>query len=392
MENKNIKSNLWKLFLISVCNRRHYLPILSIFFLTLPNTHAQQIGLYTAIGYIAGFLLEIPSGYISDKIGHKKAIIISGASMMLSTIFYIYATSLTHFIIGSILISTSIAFNSGTFQAFTHNTLIELKREKDFAKILGKISGNAALVSVFLLVTLPFLTKISILLPIKINLILDVIGLIIALILISPKEKIEAEDEEPLPMLKQLKKWKGTGFYSLSLLTGLIAGIFFSSAPFRSVYLENIGLPIIYLGFVSGLSRFIWFLGGNSISKLKEKLNFKSLMKLDIFITTLSFTAVAFFNNPYVVATIFALSLGYFWSRMPIVNEYFLNHFTHNKKLKATMLSVKGQISYIIQFTLAFTIGYFMKMSYKLGNYIFAGIALLLGTIFYMISRKHLTK
>ena len=65
--------------------RRNFAPIIAIFFLTLPNSIAQQIGIYSGIGFLAGFLLEIPSGYLSDTIGHKKALILVGIGFILSS-------------------------------------------------------------------------------------------------------------------------------------------------------------------------------------------------------------------------------------------------------------------------------------------------------------------
>ena len=84
---KYIKSNLWKLFFFVLSQRRNYIPILSIYFLTLPNSTAQQIGIYSGIGAIAGFLLEVPSGYISDKMGHKSALVMAKIFMLLGLNF-----------------------------------------------------------------------------------------------------------------------------------------------------------------------------------------------------------------------------------------------------------------------------------------------------------------
>jgi hypothetical protein len=66
MQINGIESNIWKYFLIQFTNRRNFIPILSVYFLTLADTHANQIGLYTGIGYIAAMLMQMPSGYIAD--------------------------------------------------------------------------------------------------------------------------------------------------------------------------------------------------------------------------------------------------------------------------------------------------------------------------------------
>ena len=60
-------SNLWKYFLVNFTGRRHFIPILSVYFLTLPGTTAHQIGLYTGIGYLASMIMQLPAGMIADR-------------------------------------------------------------------------------------------------------------------------------------------------------------------------------------------------------------------------------------------------------------------------------------------------------------------------------------
>lgn len=60
-------SNLWKYFLVNFTGRRHFIPILSVYFLTLPDTTAHQIGIYTGVGYLASMIMQVPAGMIADR-------------------------------------------------------------------------------------------------------------------------------------------------------------------------------------------------------------------------------------------------------------------------------------------------------------------------------------
>lgn len=387
---KNLQSNIWKLFLFKLTNRRHYLPILSIFFMTLPSSTANQIGIFTGIGYFASFLLEIPSGILSDKIGHKKTLAMAKILMIFSTLSFIYANSLIYFVFGSIFLSASMAFNSGTQSAFLHNTLIGLKKEKDYVKISGKMAGNVSLLAIILILILPLFTKISILLPLKINLGFDFIGLIIAFLLITPKEKIEAKDEEPLPIKNQLKQLYKSGFFTLSLLFGIFTGIIFGVSPYRTVYVESLGFPIIYIGAIMALSRFFWFVLGNKLHLIKENFSLKSIMKFEIFFFSLSLIITSILNNPYIIGFIFALINGYYFARMPIITEHILKNYCPNKKQKATILSINAQTGAILQSLIVFSMGFFMTYSYKAGFFILGMTMFILSTIAYLFSRKYL--
>ncbi len=287
---------------------------------------------------------------------------------------YIFATSFVHFIIGAILLNLSFAFQSGTKNAFMHNTLIALGKEKDYTKIMGKIGAYASLVAAFLTILLPFFTKISLLLPFKINLVFDIIGLFVVLSLTSPpvKEKIAHKS-----LFKVIKSGAGKEFYLLAIFTGVIMGFMMGTTPFRSIYLESLGLPIILMGFVMGLSRFVWFLVGYYAHKIETRFGVKRLVYFELLFFPLVCIIVAIINNPYIAGIIFVLSVGYFWGRTEIYTHFFLKHLIKNDDYKATMLSVKGQISFLFQGVAVIGVGYVMSISYKLG-YIFSGIVLFL--------------
>lgn len=60
--------------------------------------------------------------------------------------------------------------------------------------------------------------------------------------------------------------------------------------------------------------------------------------------------------------------------RRTFVDGYLLKHYIADKRYKATILSIKGQISMVFNFSLVFSIGFFMNTSYKLGFYIMGGV------------------
>lgn len=373
---RQLKANIWKYFLIILTNRRNYIPILAIYFLTLPNTTAQQIGLYIGIGWFAGFLLEIPSGYISDKWGHKKTLILAKFLMLASTLFFIFGNSLPYFILGSSFIALGFAFTSGTGGAFLHNTLVGLKREKNYGDISGKIRAKASLVSVGMILLLPLLTKISLVLPIKIYLIFDVIGILTAFSLYSPKIKYGAEDEEGEKIWLQLKRFRGTGFYVTSLFVGFIGGFIMALSPFKEPFVESLGFPIIFIGSIMAFSRVVWFIVGHNL-KILKKIKIQRLLFYEIFFFSGLIILSSQLKNPYFIGLILAILIGYYHGRSSLIGEYYLNNFLINKRYKATMLSIKQQIGKLFESGIALLIGFVMAISFSLG-FLVLGICMLL--------------
>jgi MFS family permease len=374
-DQRELKSNIWKYFLIILTNRRNYIPILAIYFLTLPNATAQQIGLYIGIGWLAGFLLEIPSGYISDKFGHKKTLILAKFFMLISTLFFIFGNSLPYFILGSSFIALGFAFTSGTGGAFLHNTLVGLKREKDYGDIDGKIRAKASLVSAGMILLLPLLTKIALVLPIKIYLIFDVVGILTVFSLYSPKIKYSAEDEEGEKIWSQLKRFKGTGFYVTSLFVGFIGGFIMALSPFKEPFVESLGFPIIFIGSIMAFSRVVWFIVGHNL-KILKKIKLKKLLFYEIFFFSGLLILSSQLRNPYFIGLIFATMIGYYHGRSSLIGEHYLNNFLINKRYKATMLSIKQQIGKLFEAGIVLSIGFIMAISFSLG-FLVAGICML---------------
>lgn len=83
-----------------VANKRIFVAILGAYYLTVPGVTAYTIGVILMISSLAGFLLEIPSGYMSDKMGHKSALVMARILMIVSTLLYLVADDVLFLILG----------------------------------------------------------------------------------------------------------------------------------------------------------------------------------------------------------------------------------------------------------------------------------------------------
>lgn len=371
-----LESNIWKFFLFALSQRRNFLPILSIYFLTLDNTTAQQIGLFSAIGALASFLLEIPSGYFSDKFGHKNTLILSKFLMSLSLSCYIFGSFLVSpfiaFSLGSIFQCVGFAMSSGTTSVFMHETFKKLGNVNDFTKIFGRIQGKVSLFSAILIILLPFLTTINIIYPLVVGLILDILGLFVAFSFVNPNlhEKV-SKDLKTDKITQIFKDYWNLNLFSLSIFLGAIVGFSLASSSFRPLYVESLGYPIIYLGFIMGLSRFVWFLMSYQAHKIEKYFSMKQFLFLEIFIFGGSYLLISYFSNPYVVAGFFIFIGGYMWGRSAVMKKYLLD-IVDDSNYKVTLLSICAQVTALFNFMIAFGIGFVMQISYKLGFYVFS--------------------
>ena len=382
----NLKGNIWKMLIFKLTSRRNFISILSIYFLTFPDNNIKQLGLYTGIGSIAGFLLEIPSGYFSDIFGHKRTLILAKICLIISTGFFLIWWDWWIFALGSVFLSFGFALNSGTDTAILHETLEELWEEKKFTKINSRIGGNASLISIAFIVAIPFFTKISFKIPFLIWLGFDALGILVALSLIQPKivKKTSTATKKFMKIIKEILKQKQ--LRNVMFYAAFLGGILLSSSAFRWVYLESIGYPVILIWLVMWLSRFVWFLVSRVTHWIEDKFSIKQIMWFEVFLFSIAFASTALIPNPYIVAGIFSVIVWYFWGRSTIFTHYTLNNLP-DKTYKATALSVGRQMSDMIRLVLVFVMGYVMDFwSFEFG---FLVVAILFFVSLGMITLLH---
>jgi MFS family permease len=390
----SLEANIWKHFIILFTARRNFIPILSIYYLSLPNTKAQEIGFYTAVWYAFSLIFQIPAGVLWDKLWNKTTIIISKILLLLSSIMYVVWDNFWYFIIGSTLMSLWMdAFSTGNTSAFLHDTLTNLKKEDTFKKVSSTIRWRVSFLSIFFIIALPFFTSISINFPFKIGVIIDIIGLIVALSLYPARwNSKEQEKISFLNVKNTLKESKWTGLFSIILFSSIIVAFLMTDGSFRGPYLQSLGYPVMYIGFVMGLSRLVWFVVWKYASRIEDFIPFKKLMFLETFLFSLYYIFASFIDNPYLVWIIFSLVIGYFWGRSDIYTDHIINRIPW-KKYKATILSIKGQIGGIIRIILLTIIGFVMNISYKLW-FLVMGISLfvLLMLVYVFLLKKDIWK
>ena len=90
---KGLEGNIWKYGLFLVLHKRVYAAILGAYYLTIPDVTVQTIGVIFLLGKLGGTLFEIPSGYLSDKLGHKNALVFTKVLATISTLLFLLATN-----------------------------------------------------------------------------------------------------------------------------------------------------------------------------------------------------------------------------------------------------------------------------------------------------------
>lgn len=120
-----------------------WLPVFFLFFssyVTVP-----QVILLEAIYYVAISLIEVPSGYISDRCNRRFILALAVCFMLCGALVFYFGVTLQTFVIGQISWAAGFAFLSGTDTAFHYESLKKHGREYEYSKRESLAAGMTLL-------------------------------------------------------------------------------------------------------------------------------------------------------------------------------------------------------------------------------------------------------
>ena len=107
---------------------------ITVFFLYMSQSlPLDQVIELSAVYYLSVFLLEVPSGYFSDRIGRRRTLLIAATALIASFSCFIVGAGFWWFAAGQFLLAMGIAMQSGTDTAFLYDSLKTLGREDEYA-------------------------------------------------------------------------------------------------------------------------------------------------------------------------------------------------------------------------------------------------------------------
>ncbi|OGG60166.1 hypothetical protein A3C89_02125 [Candidatus Kaiserbacteria bacterium RIFCSPHIGHO2_02_FULL_50_50] len=355
---QSLESNIWKYGIMLVANKRVFAAVLGAYYLTIPNVTAASVGTIMLFSSLAGFLFEIPSGYLSDKMGHKHALVLARVFFVASSLLYLLSENLLLLILASVAFALGGAFMSGTGSAFMHETLRALGKDDDYTRIMGKLSSLGFAIPVILTALVPFLVSVSFKLPFLVMLIIDIVALFVTLSLVSPKVSQEHIDEIGATNFKQvMREGIRLGFMPFAFFTGTLSGLLMIGGVFRTLYQVDLGLPVVWFGVLHGVGRLGASLMLAYSGKFRTFLPEKRFYSFEIILYAALFSLLGIITNMWIIATIFILLNAFQWGLTQIEKGYLLKHIG-GSKFKATLLSVPAQLDALVVAAGSFIFGY----------------------------------
>tara|TARA_Y100000310_G_C20669223_1_gene809328 strand:- start:46 stop:1242 length:1197 start_codon:yes stop_codon:yes gene_type:complete len=296
---EGLRSNIWKFFLFEIFwTMMFWLPIFQIYYLGR-GLNITQIAFIAVTWAIARMVLEIPTGMLADKWGRKKTLFLSQVFFMIAMVILVLAHNFWVFILATIFSTLWYTCYSGTATAFFYDTLKELKREKEYEKLNGKLYLITAVVGFFAALSSGFLFNIYDALPYILTIIPIVITLPIILSFTEPKFHKHAEENT---LYLHFKSSVNKIIKSEHLIFIVIFGAILTFAldylyDYGQIYLKVIGVPIVFFGVIFAFQSIIEGIGGGFAHKIKDKFSYRGIFTFSLLFTTAIVFGLSYLNN-----------------------------------------------------------------------------------------------
>lgn len=389
-----MKSNIWKFYLFNFLDGfLLYLPFIVYYFQEL-GFSLTNIMLFSAATTIVVLLMEIPSGYIADRIGRKNSLIISVFFHIISMLFLYFTKSFLSLITAHIFLGLCMAFYSGADTALLYDTLLVMKKEKKYSRYYGKshFSFEVGVISSALIGSLLVKMNITILQIILINIIIQIF---LMLFILSIKEPKRHKLIESMPFRKEFsmigkiikESLHNSKLLGLFLYGFIIMGVSNTIFIIYQPYFRATELPLYTFGIVFALFSMITAFAAVKAHAIEKRLGiFYSLLVMPLLLV-----------GALLGAGIFFVWFGFMFfflreivrGMIHTITSDYINQLTSSER-RATVHSIGGMFARVGYSIIAISFGFFSERSSIRIMLIITGIILIILTILisFLIKKK----
>jgi MFS family permease len=245
-----MRRNIGKIYALEALQGAIFLiPVLIPFYRQF-GLSLTQIYLLEAIFSTEVLILEIPTGYLSDRWGRRNTLIAATAFFLLGWAWYGAGFSFTHFLIGELLMGVGSSLSSGTTEAITYDSLLELEETDRYRHVAGLKSFSMFLAEAAASILGGVIAFWSLRFPAWLTFAMAICGFIIAMTLVEPhRHKLQGTEH-----LRHL--WRictntllhNVPLRSIIALHAIVSAMTLSLFWLTQPYQIAVGLPLAFFG------------------------------------------------------------------------------------------------------------------------------------------------
>ena len=346
-----------------------------------------DIALVQSVGAIATAVLEIPTGWISDRHGHHIVLKIASFSRLVAIVTLTFANSFLLMVVSELFFSLASASQSGAgsaflFEATSANSGMDRKNGA-YALILSKMTGTQSIIRITVRLIAPVLFSINPLIPFVISIFIYFLSLLVTLEFkendVSPNRRDNCLPEEDVFIrtrtskldLKEsvqtffqelIKIVKTNTFISLCIVSAISLILVSNYSQFIAPNLTSMGFEIKFLGIVTAAASLGEFFGSRLTAKIvktfkyshkksaEDSIAFSGNVEFLVILGVLSVIAILMLCAglvPSIYVCIFTyVAINLFSTTLSILINNQMNLIAEENN-RATLLSVSNQIEEI---------------------------------------------
>lgn len=346
-----------------------------------------DIALVQSVGAIATAVLEIPTGWISDRHGHHIVLKIASFSRLAAIVTLTFANSFLLMVVSELFFSLASASQSGAgsaflFEATSANSGMDRKNGA-YALILSKMTGTQSIIRITVRLIAPVLFSINPLIPFVISIFIYFLGLLVTLEFkendVSPNRrdnclpeedgfirtrtsKLDLKESVQTFFQELIKIVKTNIFISLCTVSAISLILVSNYSQFIAPNLTSMGFDIKFLGIVTAAASLGEFFGSRLTAKIVKTLKnsykksagviiaFSENAEFLVILGVLSVIAILMLCAgliPSIYVCIFTyVSINLFSTTLSILINNQMNLIAEENN-RATLLSVSNQIEEI---------------------------------------------
>lgn len=301
--------------------------------------------------------LQIPAGLVGDRYGRKVALLLGEGLFALGVLTFGLSTELFQFIISNVIWALGVCFIVSGDTPFLYDTLIELKREKDFTVVMLTATIAMYLSNAVSCAVGGAIVDITgrLELPLIIGAILALFGTLTVFTLKEPKVERKAEFSWSAHFGVGLRKVLSSRAIIILILFQIIIEIgLYVMAFFRSIYMnDDLDLGYLWIGIFFASFLMVAAVVIRVGRRIEEFLGEKNSLVF-MYVTMLVCFAVVFFvREPIAIATQYPLYL-IAGIQGPIINGYINRRVDSEHRSTVMAIAVFTFTSLLVVSELAF--------------------------------------
>ena len=286
------------------------MAILTVFYRDDLGMSMTEIMLVQGGFGLAMALFEFPSGYLADRIGYRRTMMIAALMNAIGYSIYARADGIGGVIAGEVVLGVGLALISGSDAALLYESLKETGRELDYSKWNGRVrfwgqlgEGSAALVAGLMFAywaRLPFVVEVGV----------WVVNLYVAWRLVEP-ERHRPVLGENWRQIKAIVNHVVRGepkLRAVMLLTIVLGMSSFIPVWTIQLYATDAGMDAGWLGVVWAAANYSVALSSLFATRVSERIGFDRLMILCIALIAIAYAGMGLLQSLWGVAFYFVLT------------------------------------------------------------------------------------